>query len=291
VTSGPFLEEDYSNSVVGFSIAYPTGWNISEGDGVVQIEYPSEAIVVLTTEQVSGVSLADYMNIALGNMEGFQENSRIQTVDPPGQLLKGRITDRDPQLVTKVLFTMHGDYAITVMSGVDETLNEEHEPTVDAILDSLQTFSTMTGPSPLTTPTPTTQQSGSGNCQTGTGCGQLHDLFVQAIMEHPTWFSMQTGSTYGWHGGTGGSSTTYYLEFTPDGGYRYKEDYESGYSDFDWGIVTGEEGYEQGTWHIEGDVITFTPDGGTPEQHSLGTDGQYMYLDGQQFDIIENKIY
>jgi len=101
--------------------------------------------VTIETDELSGVSLEEFLAIFLAGFEqaievDFKETSRTAIESPPGYLVEGQATSEGVVVLIKFVITLNGDYGIAFGSFVVQPLFELHQPILDRMLDSIQTF-------------------------------------------------------------------------------------------------------------------------------------------------------
>lgn len=98
----------------------------------------------MATELVQGLTLEEYVVISMEKIDqsipSFQERSRTKIAEPPGYLIEGEASTDDVPWLLKLVITLNGDYGVVALVAVREGLWELHEPMLDRMLASLQTF-------------------------------------------------------------------------------------------------------------------------------------------------------
>ena len=142
----PSLTETYKNETVGFSISYPSGWQVGEDEDVVSISHPLGTTITVGFAPYVGESLEEVVALTLaGIKEGFEEQgfvfeetSRTKSMDPESYVIEGKIEVPGAQL--KIRVESSGAFDFVVMLIVRDALKDAHQPILDNALATFQTF-------------------------------------------------------------------------------------------------------------------------------------------------------
>ena len=167
-TVAPFpLDMSYADDTQGFSFAYPDGWSGGKLGRSLGVFHPLGTAMAVSIDQRSGITLEEFAAVAIEDFaqvvrgSDHMEVSRTRLDEAEGFLLEATMTG-DARLFggssnvgvdvyLKFLILEEKDRFAMAISMVRESLRKLHQPTLDAMLDSLETFE----PRPSATPRPT----------------------------------------------------------------------------------------------------------------------------------------
>ncbi len=146
----PALTESYENDSLGYSLGYPVGWEVSADGPLTTIAHPIGTNVLVTGEVRGSVTLDEHVERALGDytrgamgagIENFRETSRSLIESPSSYLVQGEGSVEGVTFLTTMLFTVNESSALFAVGTVRESLEDLHQPILDAMFDSFTTFS------------------------------------------------------------------------------------------------------------------------------------------------------
>ena len=160
-----YLEEVYRDALRGYSIAYPEGWGTEKGASGSSIVHPLGTELVVTTDAKVGITLEEYAAVVVEDFfrtrnSDYMELSRRPLAGRNGLSvevgmtpLSGPQTGRE--MFASFLIVEGYERFVAAVGIVRQSLKELHQPTLEAMLASLQTFRPASVAAPPTlTPTP-----------------------------------------------------------------------------------------------------------------------------------------
>ena len=145
----PVLTEFYENDALGYSLDYPIGWDVSAQGPLTTIAHPIGTNILVTGEVRGSITLDEHLEKALSDytegamgagIENFRETSRSLIELPRSYLVEGQGSVEGVTFLTTMLFTVNKSSALFAVGTVRESLQDLHQPILDAMFESFETF-------------------------------------------------------------------------------------------------------------------------------------------------------